>query len=37
MSAGATGWSMGGVTDWITSQANVLTNIANSLLPVERL
>jgi len=37
MSAGATGWSMGGVTDWITSQANILTNIANSLLPVERM
>ena len=33
----ATGWSMGGVTDWLTSQANILNNIANNMLPVERL
>jgi len=31
------GWSMGGITNWIASQANILNNVANNLVPVERL
>ena len=30
-------WLFGGVTNWISSNANILTNIANNLLPVEKL
>lgn len=30
-------WSFSGLTNWISNQANILQNVANNLIPVERM